>query len=116
MTTEHFNRLSAAEDERLAFLSEECAELIKAIGKVQRHGYGSRNPDAPAEGTNREQVAREVADVRFGIGLLLAATDIDATAVDDHENARVEGRGHQYMHHQEESLLRWIRDRWNGTR
>ena len=36
--TEHFNGLTPAEDERLAMLAEECAEVIKIVSKIQRHG------------------------------------------------------------------------------
>ena len=115
-TTGHFNGLTAAENERLTFLSEECSELIKAICKVQRHGYDNRNPDRPAEGTNREQVAREVADVRFGIALLLATADIGTAIVEKHETARVNGRGRQHLHHQKDTLWQGIRDRWIGAR
>ncbi len=115
-TTEPFNKLTPAENERLTFLSKECSELIKAICKVQRHGYDNRNPDKPSEGTNREQVAREVADVRFATALLLATADIGSAIVEKHETARVNGRGRKHLHHQDDSLWQWIRDRWIGAR
>ena len=45
--TEHFNKLTPAEDERLAMLAEECAEVIQIVSKIQRHGYDSWHPDDP---------------------------------------------------------------------
>lgn len=66
----HFNKLTPAEAERLAMLSEECAEVIQAVSKILRHGYESVNPLAPEKGTNREQLARELIDV-FAVLLLM---------------------------------------------
>ena len=37
-----FNKLSAAEAERLALLLEELGEAQQAIGKILRHGYENR--------------------------------------------------------------------------
>ena len=39
---EHFNGLTPAEAKRLALLAEECGEVLQAIGKVLRHGFGRR--------------------------------------------------------------------------
>ena len=51
--------LAPDELERLAFLAEECGEIVQAIGKIQRHGYDNTNPDEPAGRTNRERLAKE---------------------------------------------------------
>lgn len=40
--TEHFNGLTPAEDERLAMLAEECAEVIK-IGRKLTLASGAQN-------------------------------------------------------------------------
>ena len=40
----HYNELSPAQAERLAYLLEECAEVIKAGTKILRHGYASYDP------------------------------------------------------------------------
>ena len=59
--TEHFNRLSPAEAERLAMLAEECGEIIQVVGKILRHGYESFHPQNPQE-SNRDLLASEVCD------------------------------------------------------
>lgn len=56
----HYNGLSAAQDERLAILMEECSEVIKAAAKIQRHGYDSVNPDDEEAGDNRHRLATEI--------------------------------------------------------
>jgi len=53
---DHFNGLTPEQDERLALLLEELAEAIVAIGKIQRHGYDSYNPDVDDHPGNREQL------------------------------------------------------------
>lgn len=70
----HFNELTPAEAERLAMLSEECAEVIQAVSKILRHGYESVNPLEPEKGTNREQLGRELIDV-FAVLLLMQEHD-----------------------------------------
>jgi NTP pyrophosphatase (non-canonical NTP hydrolase) len=74
---EHFNGLTPAEDERLAWLSEECGELIQAIGKIQRHGYESHNPNDPNHQGNRADLQMECGDVFAAIALLYRNNDID---------------------------------------
>lgn len=61
MTTEHFNGLSEAEQERLVIVAEECAEVIHVTTKILRHGYESCHPKKPSE-TNRVALIREIAD------------------------------------------------------
>jgi NTP pyrophosphatase (non-canonical NTP hydrolase) len=65
MNRDHFNQLSPAEAERLAFLIEECGEVIQAASKVLRHGYESFDPTIPIHErlTNRGALARELGDV-----------------------------------------------------
>src|SRR6266702_712335 len=65
----HYNGLTPAEDERLTLLAEECAEVIVAIAKIQRHGYESFDPtiEIPEDmrpETNRQALTREMGDVR----------------------------------------------------
>jgi len=62
MTTEHFNMLTEGEAERLAMLAEECAEVIKVIGKILRHGYDNSHPDYDNV-PNRDFLTLEVTDV-----------------------------------------------------
>lgn len=94
----HFNQLTPAEAERLALLSEECAEVIQAIGKIQRHGYESQHPDGGP--TNRELLEAELGDVGFAICLLLTAEDLAEENVVAAAGRKAE-KVWKYLHHQE---------------
>lgn len=98
----HFNGLSPPEDERLTLLVEECSEVIKAIAKIQRHGYETCHPDGGA--TNRGSLVREMGDVLMAMQLLCDACDIDERwVIKASKNKRVTVR--QYLHHQPEELF-----------
>lgn len=60
-----------AERELLDLLSEELAEAIQAIGKIQRHGFDSHDPTSRKQypPDNREMLTQELGDV-------LAVTDM----------------------------------------
>ncbi len=92
----HFNGLTPAEAERLAYLIEECGEVITAATKILRHGYGSHNADAPGRGDNRVQLTREIDDALGAIARLAEAGDVLPNL--NNMNPR---KGQQYMHHQD---------------
>ena len=75
-TPEPHNKLTPAEIERLAYLSEECGEVIQVIGKILRHGYESYHPHDPNKITNRELLMSEIFDMLRGVGMLQRANDI----------------------------------------
>jgi NTP pyrophosphatase (non-canonical NTP hydrolase) len=60
---EKFNQLTPAEEERLAWLIEECSEVIKACTKIQRHGYYSYDPSNIHHLGNRADLETEIQDV-----------------------------------------------------
>ena len=64
MTALKFNELSPAQEEVLALLAEECAEVIQAIGKILRHGAHSTHPDSPYGPSNARMLEDELGDVR----------------------------------------------------
>lgn len=93
-----FNKLTPAQAERLALLSEELGEAQQAIGKILRHGYESRNPVAHGP-TNRDALAKELGDVLCAIDIIcLTGADLDFV---DLNIARHEKRGRvgKYLHH-----------------
>lgn len=98
--TEHFNKLTPAEAERLAVLAEECGEVIQIVGKILRHGYESRNPVRNVYVTNREQLAMELGDLTFSIHDMLDC-DVDEGITNTSINTKGVRRA-PYMHHQEE--------------
>lgn len=97
----HFNALTPAEHERLALLSEECGELVQAIGKILRHGYESYNPEDGWAGlSNRRALERECGDVRHAMIRMCEARDLREEAI--HEFAdRKALRVAEYLHHQQ---------------
>jgi NTP pyrophosphatase (non-canonical NTP hydrolase) len=96
--------LTPAQAERLAFLAEECAEVIQAVTKIQRHGFDSYNPDAPQKGDNRHQLEVELGDLTAAMGLCNDGGDVDAAHVRTHKLAKRAKMG-RYFHHQQEILL-----------
>jgi hypothetical protein len=57
------------EKERLAYLTEECGEVLKHIGKIGRFGAGGSNPDLPEEERiiNRDALLLECVDLERAI-------------------------------------------------
>ncbi len=76
---EHFDKLTPAEHERLALLSEEMGEAIQIIGKIMRHGYNSRHPDGGP--TNRTLLQEELGDAAHAVNLMCVECDLSPTAV-----------------------------------
>ena len=56
-------------EQRLAYLVEECGEVLAALGKTGRWGLESYNPELPEaeRETNREWILRELKDLRRAI-------------------------------------------------
>ena len=100
MDPEHFNKLTPAEAESLALLIEECGEVIQAVGKIQRHGYESYNPDRPEKGSNRAQLEAELGDLRAAVVMMLEAGDVEDDLMEAHARAKKRSVK-QYLHHQE---------------
>ena len=104
MTMTFTNGLTRAQEERLAILLEELGEAQQAIGKILRHGYDSCNPllepeDGNPKTCNREDLEKELGDVRFAIELLQIEKDISRTDT----NARMWEKAEKikpYLHHQ----------------
>jgi NTP pyrophosphatase (non-canonical NTP hydrolase) len=96
----HFNGLSAAEDERLALLSEELGEALQAIAKIQRHGYQSYDPTLPVHRriTNRVKLEQELGDLTFAIALLTDSGDLLRVNIDSAKATKRSNIG-KWLHH-----------------
>lgn len=97
--TQHFNKLTPAEAERLAKLAEECLEVGVEICKILRHGYDSYHPAEPGR-SNRQRLQDEVLDVLATVSMMIQAGDIKPHTADNVKEALARVRG-AYMHHQE---------------
>lgn len=73
------NPPSDAEAERLQMLAEECAEVIQAVNKILRHGFGSYNPTLPIERqtTNKDDLERELLDVKAVVWAMQNGGELD---------------------------------------
>ena len=103
MTTRHFNNLTPGEAERLALLAEECAEVIQAIAKIQRHGYTSHHPNDPST-DNREALEREMGDVLAAIQIMKEAQDVMQEHLTEWREDKLQ-RVAKYLHHQPKDFL-----------
>lgn len=56
-------------EQRLGYLVEECGEVLAAVGKAQRWGLESTNPELPPEKReeNQDWILRELKDLRGAI-------------------------------------------------
>ncbi len=98
----HYNKLNPAELERLAILSEECAEVIKIIGKIVRHGYESYDPTGKEPGTNREMLEVELGHMMAMNKVLAEAGDVNKDSVVDSMTEKIRKTliAKTYIHHQ----------------
>lgn len=95
----HFNGLTPAEQERLAILSEEAAEVIQIIGKILRHGYESYNPTIKDAPTNRRMLESELGDLDAAIKRCIFNGDIIKGNIQKHSMNKMDS-ARKYLHHQ----------------
>jgi NTP pyrophosphatase (non-canonical NTP hydrolase) len=57
---------------KLAYLIEECGEVLAAAGKTARFGRDSYNPELPKaeQESNEEWLLREINDLKYAISIL----------------------------------------------
>lgn len=76
------------EQEVMAILAEECAEVIQAISKINRFGIDNIKPGKPK--TNRQHLEEEVGDLVAMVDIMIDLGIISAEAVDTAAIAKVE--------------------------
>lgn len=99
-TPYHFNGLTPGEAERLAILAEEAGEVVRAVGKILRHGYDSYNPDKEGHLGNRGELELEIGDFAGIVDLMIEAGDINEDNLLAQATAKLP-RIKKYAHHQE---------------
>jgi NTP pyrophosphatase (non-canonical NTP hydrolase) len=95
---ENFNKLSAAEAERLAILSEELGEIQQEIGKILRHGYERKHPKAPSNKTNRFNLEVELGDLQAILSIMANNLDISLANIDANKEVKLK-KINKYLHH-----------------
>ena len=65
-------------EQKLGYLVEECGEVMAAVGKTQRWGLDSTNPEIPPSEreTNRAWILRELVDLKQAIELVEVALGV----------------------------------------
>ena len=95
----HFNKLTPAEDERLALLLEEMGEALQIIGKIQRHGYDSKNPLTEDLTTNRQLLEMELGHAHHAMTRLCDAGDLHKDVIIDYADGKAVSVV-KWLHHQ----------------
>ncbi len=98
MSATPFNALSDSEVERLAILSEECAEVIQIVGKILRHGYDSTHPNNKTGPCNREMLEEEIGHVSYACELMSEKLDISWLSVMKSKRTKAD-KIKRYLHH-----------------
>jgi len=92
------NKLTEAQLERLAILSEEMGEVQQVIGKIIRHGYDTNNPLDSTSKTNRELLEMELGDMSLMMLLMMDEKDIDLEKIDERTITKIP-KLNKWMHH-----------------
>lgn len=75
------------EEEVMAILAEECAEVIQAISKCNRFGMDNFKPGKPK--TNRQHLEEEIGDLVAMVDIMMDLGIISVEAVDTAAVAKV---------------------------
>lgn len=80
-------------EQKLGYLVEECGEVLGAVGKTQRWGLESYNPELPPEDreTNRQWILREIVDLKRAVDFV--ENDLLGVASDGLSLDRVDNDG-----------------------
>lgn len=93
--TNHYNKLTESQQERLVLVQEECGEVIQNICKVLRHGYNDINPNTGEN--NLDALKREIKDLYHCLDRLRKdLTLIPYSEIKTTYNVNKE----KYLHHQ----------------
>lgn len=80
--------LTPAEAERLACLVDAASDVLKAVAKVQRHGYASVNEDQREFISNRDQLQAKVGEMEFILQMMADLGDISGAAAFRYHTAK----------------------------
>ena len=89
----HVNELSHAELERIGILVEELGEVCQVLGKVLRHGLEASNPNLKHAPTNRQDLEKELGDLKNATNMLVEEEMVSQAAIDaraDYKSATID--------------------------
>ena len=95
----NYNGLSNAQLERLAMLAEEAGEVVQAVNKIIRHGYGAYNPTLPEKDqiTNRLHLSMELGQLIGVMNHMIMSEDLLSGEIEHEAQAKI-SRAQKYMH------------------
>lgn len=97
-----FNKLTAAQEERLVLLAEEASEIGQAACKALRHGFDCNNPNIRPNFTNNKlDVEKEVGQLMAVVEFMIVRGDLDREHIEYACRMKAE-RIYDYMHEQGE--------------
>ncbi|MBO9427995.1 MazG nucleotide pyrophosphohydrolase domain-containing protein [Sulfitobacter sp. R18_1] len=107
---DHYNKLTPAEAERLAMLSEEAGEIVQAVSKILRHGYANYHPDDPTT-DNRDLLSAEITDMMAVLSIMEnnndLTTDFDLDFDDSNESIKKAiAKKMRYARHQNDETIK----------
>jgi NTP pyrophosphatase (non-canonical NTP hydrolase) len=91
-----FNQLTPAQAERLSLVAEECAEVIQAITKIQRHGYHSKHPKGGPN--NRRSLEKELGQLQLAVSLMCRNEDVSTHLIGDAYDSKA-AEINRWLHH-----------------
>lgn len=74
--------------ERLALLTEECAEVQQIAMKIMRHGFESFNPFDEQKTPNRVLLEKELGHLMFAMHLMVVYYDLNINAIIESEQQK----------------------------
>lgn len=96
--SDHFNNLTPAQAECLALLSDELAEALVCIAKINRHGLKSFHPRDPKQETNLDALTRELGDLMGAIEICVDQNLFNWAPIARAQKDKIERVG-TYLHH-----------------
>jgi NTP pyrophosphatase (non-canonical NTP hydrolase) len=75
-------------DEVMNILSEECAEVIQAVSKINRFGIDNYKPGKSK--TNRQHLEEELGDLLAMVDILIELGVVDESSLQQAEVAKIE--------------------------
>jgi NTP pyrophosphatase (non-canonical NTP hydrolase) len=73
----------------LSICTEECAEVVQAISKIQRFGWDNKNPIDPNSITNRDHLIEEMGDLMCMIGLVIQEYNLNQSKLETAVKAKL---------------------------
>ena len=93
-----FNNLTPQQEEQLACLAEEAAEVVQCVTKILRHGYQSTDPTNPQSLTNRADLEKELGNLMAVVWVLNQNNELNISRISNWRIDKLQTLG-MYTHY-----------------